>query len=55
MRAYLRMVSGIDRAIGRFMEALEEQGLAENTIIVYTADNRVSHGKPRVRREMVPL
>ena len=39
MRAYLRMVSGIDRAIGRFMEALEEQGLAENTIIVYTADN----------------
>ena len=39
MRAYLRMVSGIDRAIGRFMETLEEQGLAENTIIVYTADN----------------
>jgi len=39
MRAYLRMVSGIDNAIGRFMKALEEQGLAENTIIVYTADN----------------
>ena len=39
MRAYLRMVSGIDHAIGRFLKALEEQGLAENTIIVYTADN----------------
>lgn len=39
MRAYLRMVSGIDGAIGRFMKALEEAGLAENTIIVYTADN----------------
>lgn len=39
MRAYLRMVSGIDGAIGRFLKALEEEGLAENTIIVYTADN----------------
>jgi choline-sulfatase len=39
MRAYYRMVSGIDGAIGRFMKALEEAGLAENTIIVYTADN----------------
>jgi choline-sulfatase len=39
MRAYYRMVSGIDGAIGRFMEALEEAGLAENTIIVYSADN----------------
>jgi choline-sulfatase len=39
MQAYLRMVSGIDNAIGRFLKALEKQGLAENTIIVYTADN----------------
>lgn len=39
MQAYYRMVSGIDGAIGRFLKALEEAGLAENTIIVYTADN----------------
>jgi len=39
MRAYYRMVSGIDGAIGRFMQALEAAGLAENTIIVYSADN----------------
>ena len=39
MRAYYRMVSGIDGAIGRFIEALEEAGLADNTIIVYSADN----------------
>ncbi len=39
MRAYYRMVSGIDGAIGRFLKALEEAGLAENTIIVYSADN----------------
>lgn len=39
VKAYYRMVSGIDGAIGRFMEALEEAGLAENTIVVYSADN----------------
>ena len=39
MPNYLRMVSGIDQAMGRFLNALEDQGLAENTIIVYTADN----------------
>ncbi len=39
MRSYYRMVSGIDGAIGRFMQALEEAGLADNTIIVYSADN----------------
>ncbi len=39
MRAYLRMVSGIDNAIGRFIKALDQAGLSENTIIVYSADN----------------
>lgn len=39
VRAYYRMVSGIDGAIGRFRKVLEEQGLADNTIIVYSADN----------------
>ncbi len=39
MRGYVRMISAIDQAIGRFIEALEEAGLADNTIIVSTADN----------------
>lgn len=39
MRAYYRMVTGIDNAIGRFLKELKAQGLADNTIIVYTADN----------------
>ena len=44
MQAYYRMVSGIDGAIGRFVEALEAAGLADNTIIVYTADNGYHKG-----------
>lgn len=39
MRAYFRMLSGIDNVIGRVRRALESKGAAENTIIVYTADN----------------
>ncbi len=39
MRAYLRMLSGIDHVVGRLVEQLEKQGLADNTIIVYSADN----------------
>lgn len=39
MRAYLRMVSGIDNAIGRLLTALQEAGLSGNTVIVYSADN----------------
>ncbi|HAY81229.1 MAG TPA: acetylglucosamine-6-sulfatase [Planctomycetaceae bacterium] len=39
MRAYFRMVSGIDGAIGRFLQVLQDEGLADNTIIVYSADN----------------
>lgn len=39
MRAYYRMLSGIDGASGRFLEALEARGLSENPILVYSADN----------------
>jgi arylsulfatase A-like enzyme len=39
VRAYYRMISGIDKGIARVLAALEEAGLAENTIVVYTADN----------------
>ncbi|QDT10367.1 sulfatase-like hydrolase/transferase [Planctomycetes bacterium K23_9] len=39
MRAYYRMVSGIDGAIGRFLAELDKAGLADNTIVVYSADN----------------
>ena len=35
---YLRTIAGIDRNVGRIMEYLKEQGLAENTLIVYTSD-----------------
>jgi choline-sulfatase len=39
MRAYFRMISGIDHVLGRVRQQLQDLGMAENTIIVYTADN----------------
>ena len=39
MRNYYRLISGIDVMMGRVLDVLEEQGLADNTVIVYVADN----------------
>ena len=39
IRAYFRMISGIDRAIQRVIAELEANGLADNTVIIYSADN----------------
>ncbi|MDP7288718.1 MAG: sulfatase [Phycisphaerae bacterium] len=39
IRAYYRMISGVDRVIGRVVEELKTQGLDKNTVIIYTGDN----------------
>lgn len=39
IKAYFRMISGVDHAIGRIRKALELNGQSEDTIIVYMGDN----------------
>ena len=39
LRAYFRMISGYDRVMGRVIGALEEKGIDDNTVIIYSADN----------------
>ena len=39
VEVYGRMVSGLDSSIGRVLAALEQQGLADNTIVIFTSDN----------------
>ena len=39
MRNYLRMISGIDRVVGRVIEKLKAEGVYENTILIFSADN----------------
>lgn len=38
LKRYLRCVKGVDDNIGRLIEYLKKEGLFENTIIIYTAD-----------------
>ncbi len=38
MRDYAKVVASLDRNVGRVLDYLEEQGLLENTLVVYTSD-----------------
>ena len=39
MKAYFRMISGVDHVIGRIRDELDRLGLSGNTVIIYTGDN----------------
>ncbi|KAK1485407.1 extracellular sulfatase Sulf-2 [Colletotrichum tamarilloi] len=38
MQRYLRTIQSVDDNVGRMLDYLEENGLAENTIVIYTSD-----------------
>jgi arylsulfatase A-like enzyme len=38
IKDYLRCVAGVDRAVGSVLNYLDENGLSDNTIVVYTSD-----------------
>jgi arylsulfatase A-like enzyme len=38
-RAYALLVDELDRAVGRVLDALEEEGLGEDTLVVFASDN----------------
>ncbi|CAM3676595.1 sulfatase [Polaromonas hydrogenivorans] len=39
LATYAKMVTTLDSAIGRVLKTLQERGLADNTIVVFTSDN----------------
>lgn len=55
VQTYRRMIHHMDEGIGRLMAALREEGLEENTLIVFTSDNggeRFSDSWPLVGGKM---
>jgi arylsulfatase A-like enzyme len=39
VRAYYRMITGLDRVIGRVLGELEDLGMADNTVVIFSGDN----------------
>ena len=39
VKDYYRLITGVDAVVGRIRQALEKQGLAENTVIIFTSDH----------------
>ena len=44
LKDYYRLITGVDRELGRIREALQAKGLAENTVIIITGDNGYALG-----------
>lgn len=38
-RVYAGMIRAVDRSVSRVMQTLEEEGIADNTVVVFTSDN----------------
>lgn len=41
----MQTISGIDKLLGKLVNNLEKQGVADNTIIVFTSDHGLMHGE----------
>ena len=51
METYAAMVDRMDRGIGRVLNALEESGEADNTVVIFLSDNGGCASWPRPERE----
>ncbi|MDP3516175.1 MAG: sulfatase [Pseudohongiella sp.] len=51
-RVYAAMIKALDRGVGQVMDALRENGLEENTIVIFTSDNGGAHylGLPNINQ-----
>ena len=55
MARYYQLVYGIDVAIGMIFEELEKQGIADNTVIIYTSDNGYICGAHGYASKVLPM
>lgn len=51
-RVYSAMIRSVDRSVGRVLQTLREEGLEENTIVIFTSDNGAPNyiGLPEVNQ-----
>jgi arylsulfatase A-like enzyme len=53
-RDQYRSLLGLDGALGRILDALEETGRLDNALIVFTSDNGILHGEHRWAKKEAP-
>ncbi len=53
-RQEFRSLLGVDRAVGRILDALEATGRLENTLVILTSDNGLLHGEHRWTKKEAP-
>lgn len=44
LRGYYAAITAMDRGVGKLLDRLEEKGLAENTLVIFAADNGMNMG-----------
>ncbi len=54
LRRYYQLISGMDAGIGMVMQALEDAGVADNTVVIYTSDNGYHCGEHGLQGKMLP-
>jgi len=55
MRKYHQLIYGIDVALGMIREELNKQGIADNTVIIYTSDNGYTQGAHGYSGKVLPF
>ena len=53
-RTYYALITGVDAAVGMIREELERQGLAHNTVIIFTSDNGYNSGSHGFGDKVIP-
>lgn len=53
-RNYYARITGVDAAVGMIREELERQGLAHNTVIIFTSDNGYNSGSHGFGDKVIP-
>lgn len=54
IKDYNQLIHGVDYALGMIRKTLEEQGIADNTIIIFTSDNGYSCGAHSFGGKVLP-
>ncbi len=55
MKNYFRLVAEVDAVCGRILAELDRQGIADNTLVIFTADNGYLHGEHGLADKWYPF